>query len=38
MATRIVNRALSALRAGARDPLVQDIGATRALAVLRFQQ
>jgi hypothetical protein len=32
-ATRIVNRALSALRAGARDPLVQDIGATRALAV-----
>jgi hypothetical protein len=33
IATRIVNRALSALRAGARDPLVQDIGATRALAV-----
>jgi hypothetical protein len=32
-ATRIVNRALSALRAAARDPLVQDIGATRALAV-----
>ena len=33
VATRIVNRALSALRAAARDPLVQDIGATRALAV-----
>ena len=32
-ATRIVNRALSALRAAAGDPLVQDIGATRALAV-----
>jgi hypothetical protein len=32
-ATRIVNRALSALRAAARDPLVQDIGATRALSV-----
>ena len=32
-ATRIVNRALSALRAEARDPLVQDIGATRALAI-----
>jgi hypothetical protein len=32
-ATRIVNRALGALRAGARDPLVQDIGASRALAV-----
>jgi hypothetical protein len=32
-ATRIVNRALSALRAEARDPLVQDIGASRALAV-----
>jgi hypothetical protein len=32
-ATRIVNRALSALRAAARDPLVQDIGATRALTV-----
>jgi len=28
VATRIVNRALSALRAAARDPLVQDIGAT----------
>ncbi len=33
IATRIVNRALAALRAAARDPLVQDIGATRALAV-----
>jgi hypothetical protein len=33
VATRIVNRALGALRAGARDPLVQDIGASRALAV-----
>jgi hypothetical protein len=32
-ATRIVNRALSALRASARDPLVQEIGASRALAV-----
>jgi hypothetical protein len=32
-ATRIVNRALNALRAAARDPLVQEIGATRALAV-----
>jgi hypothetical protein len=32
-ATRIVNRALSALRAAARDPLVQDVGATKALAV-----
>jgi hypothetical protein len=32
-ATRIVNRALGALRAAARDPLVQDIGATRALAI-----
>jgi hypothetical protein len=32
-ATRIVNRALSALRAAARDPLVQEIGASRALAV-----
>jgi hypothetical protein len=32
-ATRIVNRALSALRAEARDPLVQDIGASRALAI-----
>ena len=31
--TRIVNRALSALRAGAEDPLVQEIGASRALAV-----
>jgi hypothetical protein len=32
-ATRIVNRALSALRAAARDPLVQEVGATKALAV-----
>lgn len=32
-ATRIVNRALSALRAEARDPLVQEVGATKALAI-----
>jgi len=32
-ATRIVNRALSAVRAAAQDPLVQEIGATRALAI-----
>jgi hypothetical protein len=32
-ATRIVNRALSALRAESKDPLVQDIGATKALAI-----
>jgi len=32
-ATRLINRALNALRAEARDPLVQDIGASRALAV-----
>ena len=32
-ATRIVNRALGALRAAARDPLVQDVGATKALVV-----
>src|SRR5688572_18816409 len=32
-ATRLLNRALNALRAAARDPLVQDVGATRALAV-----
>jgi hypothetical protein len=32
-ATMTVNRALSALRAAARDPLVHEIGATRALAV-----
>lgn len=32
-ATRIINRALNALRAEARDPLVQEIGVTRALAV-----
>jgi hypothetical protein len=31
-ATRIVNRALGALRAAARDPLVNEIGASRALA------
>ena len=32
-AARIVNRALSAVRAEARDPLVQDIGVTKALAI-----
>ena len=32
-ATRVVNEALHALRAAARDPLVQEVGATRALAV-----
>jgi hypothetical protein len=32
-ATRIVNRALGAARAGAQDPLVQEIGASRALAI-----
>jgi hypothetical protein len=32
-ATRLINRALNALRAGATDPLVQEIGATRALAI-----
>jgi hypothetical protein len=32
-AVRIVNRALNALRAEAGDPLVQEIGATRALAI-----
>jgi hypothetical protein len=32
-ATRIVNRALNAVRAAAKDPLVQEIGATRALAI-----
>jgi hypothetical protein len=32
-ATRVVNRALSAVRAAARNPLVQEIGASRALAV-----
>ncbi len=32
-ATRLINRALNALRAEARDPLVQEIGASRALAV-----
>jgi hypothetical protein len=33
VATRIVNRALNALRAEAGDPLVQEIGATKALAI-----
>ena len=32
-ATATINRALSALRAAARDPLVQEVGATRALAI-----
>ena len=32
-ATLLVNRALSALRAAAQDPLVQEVGATRALAI-----
>jgi hypothetical protein len=32
-ATRLLNRALAALRAEARDPLIQEVGATRALAV-----
>jgi hypothetical protein len=32
-ASRIVNRAINALRAGARDPLVQEIGVTKALAI-----
>jgi hypothetical protein len=32
-AMKLVNRALAALRAGAGDPLVQDVGATRALAI-----
>jgi hypothetical protein len=32
-AMRLVNRALGALRAEAGDPLVQDVGATRALAI-----
>jgi hypothetical protein len=32
-ATRIVNRALTAVRAAAEDPLVQEIGATRALTI-----
>jgi hypothetical protein len=32
-ATRVANRALSALRAGAGDPLVQEVGASRALAI-----
>ena len=33
VAVRIVNRALTALRAEAGDPLVQDVGATKALAI-----
>lgn len=32
-AARIINRALGAVRAESRDPLVQDIGVTRALAI-----
>jgi hypothetical protein len=32
-ATRVVNEALHALRAAARDPLVHEVGATRALSV-----
>jgi hypothetical protein len=32
-ATRIVNRALNAVRAEARNPLVQEIGVTKALAI-----
>lgn len=32
-AVLLVNRALAALRAEARDPLVQDVGATRAVAI-----
>ena len=32
-ATRLINRAMHALRAGAGDPLVPDVAATRALAV-----
>jgi hypothetical protein len=32
-ATLLVNRALHALRAGAADPLVADVAATRALAI-----
>ena len=32
-ATRIVNRALAALRAAAQDPLVNEIGASRALSI-----
>jgi hypothetical protein len=32
-ATAVVNRALAALRAAAGDPLVQEIGASRALAI-----
>ncbi len=32
-ATLVLNRALHALRAAARDPLIQDVGASRALAI-----
>jgi hypothetical protein len=32
-ATRVINRALNALRAEARDPLVQEVGVTKALAI-----
>lgn len=32
-ATRVLNSALHALRAAARDPLIQDVGASRALAI-----
>lgn len=32
-ATRVLNQALHALRAAARDPLIQDVGASRALAI-----
>jgi hypothetical protein len=32
-ATRLLNHALHALRAAARDPLIQDVGASRALAL-----
>ncbi len=32
-ATRLINRALHALRAGARDPLIQEVGASKALAI-----
>src|SRR5688572_17194042 len=32
-ATRVLNEALHALRAAARDPLIQDVGASRALSI-----
>lgn len=32
-AVRMINRALSAHRAAARDPMIQDVGATQALAI-----